>query len=49
MWYVMAIGLVPDRVDIANGTGALLILVILTFNLILASGSKYMRKWLTGM
>ena len=49
MWYVMAIGLVPDRVDIANGTGALLILVILTFNLILASGTKHMRKWLTGM
>ena len=49
MWYVMAIGLVPDRVDIANGTGALLILVILTFNLILASGTKHLRKWLTGM
>ncbi len=49
MWYVMAIGLVPDRVDIANGTGALLILVILTFNLILASGTKHLRKWMTGM
>lgn len=49
MWYVMAIGLVPDRVDIANGTGALLILVILTFNLILASSTKHLRKWLTGM
>ena len=49
LWYVMAIGLVPDRVDIANGTGALLILVILTFNLILASGTKHLRKWTTGM
>lgn len=49
MWYVMAIGLVPDRVDIANGTGALLILVILTFNMILASGTKHLRKWMTGM
>ena len=49
LWYVMAIGLVPDRVDIANGTGALLILVILTFNLILASGTKHLRKWMTGM
>ena len=49
MWYVMAIGLVPDRVDIANGTGALLILVILTFNLILASSTKHLRKWLTVM
>ena len=49
MWYVMAIGLVPDRVDIANGTGALLIIVILMFNLVLASSSKYFRKWMTGV
>lgn len=49
MWYVMAIGLVPDRIDIANGAGALLILVILTFNLALASGSRYFRKRLTGI
>ena len=49
MWYVMAIGLVPDRVDIANGTGALLIIVILLFNLILATSTKHLRKWLTGM
>lgn len=32
MWYVMAIGLVPDRVAVANGVGALLILLILLFN-----------------
>ena len=49
MWYVMAIGLVPDRVDIANGTGALLIIVILLFNLILATSTKHLRKWMTGM
>jgi len=49
MWYVMAIGLVPDRLDIANGTGALLIIVILMFNLVLASSSKYFRKWMTGV
>jgi phosphate transport system permease protein len=49
MWYVMAIGLVPDRIDIANGTGALLIIVILLFNLGLASSSKYFRKWMTGV
>jgi phosphate transport system permease protein len=49
MWYVMAIGLVPDRIDIANGTGALLIIVILMFNLVLASSSKYFRKWMTGV
>ncbi len=49
MWYVMAIGLVPDRIDKANGTAALLILMILLFNLGLASSSKYLRKWLTGV
>ena len=49
LWYVMAIGLVPDRIEIANGVGALLILMILVFNLLLASSSKYVRKWLTGV
>jgi phosphate transport system permease protein len=49
MWYVMAIGLVPDRLDIANGVGALLIIMILIFNLVLASSSKYVRRWLTGV
>ncbi len=34
LWYVMGIGLVPDRVDIANGIGALLILVVLFINLL---------------
>ena len=33
LWYVMAIGLVPDRIDIANGIGALLILIVLVLNL----------------
>jgi len=33
LWYVMGIGLVPDRVEIANGIGALLILVVLFINL----------------
>ena len=49
MWYVMAICLVPDRIDKANGTAALLILMILLFNLGLASSSKYIRKWMTGV
>lgn len=34
LWYVMGIGLVPDRVEIANGIGALLILVVLIINLL---------------
>lgn len=48
MWYVMAIGLVPDRIDKANGTAALLIITILIFNLGLASGTKYFRRWMSG-
>ncbi len=32
MWYVMGIGLVPDRIEIANGIGALLILMVLFIN-----------------
>lgn len=35
LWYLMSTGLVPDRDAIANGIGALLILVILVFNLVL--------------
>ena len=35
LWYLMSTGLVPDRDAIANGIGALLILVILVFNFVL--------------
>lgn len=48
MWYVMAIGLVPDRMDIANGIGALLILTILIFNLMFTIPGKMMEKRLKG-
>lgn len=34
LWYVMGIGLVPDRIEIANGIGALLILVVLFINMV---------------
>lgn len=44
MWYVMAIGLVPDRMDVANGTGALLILMILCFNLIFTVPAKLLQR-----
>lgn len=36
LWYVMAVGLVPDRVEIANGIGALLVITILILNLVVA-------------
>ena len=44
MWYVMAVGLVPDRVAVADGTGALLIITILIFNLMFALPSKYIQR-----
>lgn len=44
MWYVMAIGLVPDRMDIANGIGALLIITILLFNLLFMVPSKILQR-----
>ena len=47
MWYVMALGLVPDRLDIANGVGALLILTILIFNFLFTVPSKLLQKKLT--
>lgn len=48
MWYVMAVGLVPDRMDIANGTGALLIITILIFNLLFAIPGQIMKKRVSG-
>lgn len=48
MWYVMAVGLVPDRVAIADGTGALLIITILIFNLMFALPSKYIQRKMAG-
>ncbi|MDU4961239.1 MAG: phosphate ABC transporter permease PstA [Sporomusaceae bacterium] len=48
MWYVMALGLVPDRLDIANGIGALLIIVVLLFNLALTVPAELMRRRMGG-
>jgi len=48
MWYVMAIGLVPDRVDVANGIGALLIITILIFNMAFAIPTHIIQKRMTG-
>ena len=45
MWYVMAVGLVPDRIDIADGIGALLVITVLIFNLaFMIPGKIYQRK-----
>lgn len=44
LWYVMAVGLVPDRVDIANGIGALLVITILILNLLVTIPSKILQR-----
>lgn len=48
MWYVMAVGLVPDRLDVANGIGALLIITILVFNLMFTLPSKLLQRKMSG-
>ncbi|EAX47258.1 phosphate ABC transporter, inner membrane subunit PstA [Thermosinus carboxydivorans Nor1] len=48
MWYVMAVGLVPDRVEIANGIGALLIIAILAFNLMFTIPGQMLQRKLNG-
>lgn len=47
MWYVMAVGLVPDRMEIANGIGALLIITILAFNLMFTIPGQILQKKLS--
>lgn len=44
LWYLMSAGLVPDRDNIANGIGALLILTILVFNFLLVLPLKYFKR-----
>ncbi len=44
LWYVMGVGLVPDRVDIANGIGALLVIAILILNLIVMIPGKILQR-----
>ncbi len=48
MWYVMAVGLVPDRIEIANGTGALLVIAILIFNLVFTIPARMLQRRLSG-
>lgn len=44
MWYVLSVGLVPDRLDIANGIGALLIITVLIFNLLLTIPGRIFQR-----
>ncbi len=44
LWYVMAVGLVPDRLEIANGIGALLVVTILILNILVTIPSKMLQR-----
>lgn len=48
IWYVMAVGLVPDRIDIANGIAALLVITILIFNLCFTIPSRLLQRKILG-
>ncbi|HEU4964918.1 MAG TPA: phosphate ABC transporter permease PstA [Bacilli bacterium] len=48
LWYVRAEGLVPDAMQIAEGTAALLVLVVLALNLLIAIPSRLMQRKMTG-
>lgn len=49
LWYVMGVGLVPDRVDIANGIGALLVITILILNFMVTVPSKLLQRKMGGI
>ncbi len=48
LWYVMAEGVVNDAAAIAKGSMAVLIIVVLAFNLLIGLPSRYMQKRLMG-
>lgn len=44
MWYVLSTGIVSDRLDIANGSATLLILLVLVMNLVFLVLMKFSRR-----
>lgn len=48
LWYVRSEGLVEDAMQIAEGTGALLVIVVLLLNLLIAIPSRYLQRKLSG-
>ncbi|MDF2722000.1 MAG: phosphate transporter permease [Paenibacillus sp.] len=48
MWYVGGSSLAPDAKEIAQGSAALLVIVVLLFNLLIAIPSRMLQKKLTG-
>ncbi|WP_018132165.1 phosphate ABC transporter permease PstA [Effusibacillus pohliae] len=48
LWYVQSAAIVPDAKQIAQGSAALLIIVVLLFNLLVAIPSRLLQKRLSG-
>ncbi|KEO84052.1 phosphate ABC transporter permease PstA [Tumebacillus flagellatus] len=48
LWYVRSEGLVPDATQIAEGTAALLVLVVLILNLVIALPSRFLQRKMAG-
>lgn len=48
LWYVRSESLVPDALEIAEGTAALLVLVVLVLNLLIALPSRYLQRKMAG-
>jgi phosphate transport system permease protein len=48
LWYIQAEALVPDAKEIAKGSAALLLIVVLIFNFIVAIPSRILQKRLSG-
>ncbi|KPV59574.1 phosphate ABC transporter permease [Paenibacillus sp. A3] len=48
LWYVQSEAIVPDAQDIAKGSAALLLIVVLIFNLLIGIPSRMLQKKLSG-
>jgi len=48
LWYVRSEGLVPDAMEIAEGTAALLVIVVLLMNLLIGLPSRYLQRKAAG-
>jgi phosphate transport system permease protein len=48
LWYVNSVALVPDAVQIAAGTSAVLILIILIFNILMKLISRFLKRRFEG-
>ncbi|BCJ87852.1 phosphate ABC transporter permease PstA [Effusibacillus dendaii] len=48
LWYIQSQAIVPDAKEIAQGSAALLVIVVLIFNLLIAIPSRLIQKRLSG-